>query len=245
MHSYQAPANVLHGRTILITGAGDGIGKALACACAEHGATVILLGRTQKKLDAVYDHIVSKGWPTPAIVAMDLRNIASEDVASLAATIETEFGSLDGLVHNAAILGQRTPLEQYPPHLWLEVMQVNVNAAFLLTQAMLPLLRKSKDASVLFTTSGVGRTAKAYWGAYAVSKFATEGLMQLLAEELDGNSTVRVNAINPGATRTKMRANAYPGEDPSTVPSADARLPAYLWLLGPDSKQVHGQSIDA
>lgn len=244
MKNYDIAPDSLKDRIILITGAGDGIGRALALDCAKHGATVVLLGKTGSKLESVYDEILARGGATPAIIPMNLAVVTPDDVAALTTTLEKEFGHIDGLVHNAAILGQRTPIDQYPPHVWLEVMQVNVNAAFLLTQAFMPLLKKSADASIIFTSSGVGRQGRAYWGAYAVSKFATEGMMQVLADELDSVTSIRVNAINPGATRTRMRSTAFPGENPDTVSTPEMRLPAYLWLLGPDSKGVNGQSID-
>jgi NAD(P)-dependent dehydrogenase (short-subunit alcohol dehydrogenase family) len=240
----QVSANALEGRVILITGAGDGIGKSVALAAAKHGATVVLLGKTEKKLNAVYDQIVAEGGQQPAIVPLNLSGLTPENVAELASMLESEFGRLDGVLHNAAMLGVRAPFEHIAPMTWLEVMQVNVNAQFLLTQALLPLLRVSEDARLLFTTSSVGRRAKAYWGAYSISKFATEGMMQLLAAELDGTH-VRVNAINPGPTRTKMRANAYPGEDPSSVKSAESLNELYVYLLSAASQAVHGQSIDA
>ena len=242
---YQPAADVLKDRVILITGAGDGIGKTVALGCAKHGATVILLGRQQKKLEAVYDAIVAAGGAQPAIVPMNLLTVTPDDTVGLAQTLQQEFGRLDGLLHNAAVLGERAPIEHYAPNVWLEVMQINVNAAFLLTQSLMPLLKASSDASVLFTSSGVGRKGRAFWGAYAVSKFATEGMMQVLADELDENSNIRVNCINPGGTRTKMRAAAFPAEDTSKLKTPDDILPTYLWLLGPDSREVHGQSVDA
>jgi NAD(P)-dependent dehydrogenase (short-subunit alcohol dehydrogenase family) len=242
---YQPAADALKDRVILITGAGDGIGKTVALGCAKHGATVILLGRQQKKLEAVYDAIVAAGGAQPAIVPMNLLTVTPDDTVGLAQTLQQEFGRLDGLLHNAAVLGERAPIEHYAPNVWLEVMQINVNAAFLLTQSLMPLLKASSDASVLFTSSGVGRKGRAFWGAYAVSKFATEGMMQVLADELDENSNIRVNCINPGGTRTKMRAAAFPAEDTSKLKTPDEILPTYLWLLGPDSREVHGQSVDA
>ncbi|MFZ5844578.1 MAG: YciK family oxidoreductase [Pseudomonadota bacterium] len=242
---YQPAADALNDRVILITGAGDGIGKTVALGCAKHGATVILLGRQQKKLEAVYDAIVAAGGAQPAIVPMNLLTVTPDDTVGLAQTLQQEFGRLDGLLHNAAVLGERAPIEHYAPNVWLEVMQINVNAAFLLTQSLMPLLKASSDASVLFTSSGVGRKGKAFWGAYAVSKFATEGMMQVLADELDENSNIRVNCINPGGTRTKMRAAAFPAEDASKLKTPEDILPSYLWLLGPDSREVHGQSVDA
>lgn len=242
---YQAAKDLYKDRVVLVTGASDGIGKTVSLALARHGATVILLGRSQKALDAVYDQIVSEGGPQPAIVPMNLLTITPQDTQQLTATIEAEFGKLDGLLHNAAILGERTPMEHYPPHVWLEVMQININSAFLLTQSLFPLMRKAYDPSVLFTTSSVGRKGKAFWGAYAVSKFAVEGMMQVMADEVENATRIRVNCINPGATRTRMRAAAYPSEDVTKLKAAEALVPAYLWLLGPDSHGVHGQSIDA
>ncbi len=243
--TYQPAADALKDRVILITGAGDGIGKTVALGCAKHGATVILLGRQQKKLEAVYDQIVAMGGAQPAIVPMNLLTITPDDAVGLANTLLQEFGRLDGLLHNAAVLGERAPIEHYAPNVWLEVMQVNVNSAFLLTQSLMPLLKASADASVIFTSSGVGRKGRAFWGAYSVSKFATEGMMQVLADEMADDSTMRVNCINPGGTRTKMRAAAFPAEDTSKLKTPDDILPSYLWLLGPDSRGTNGQSIDA
>ncbi|NQD37381.1 YciK family oxidoreductase [Permianibacter sp. IMCC34836] len=243
--TYQPAADALKDRIILITGAGDGIGKTVALGCARYGATVVLLGRQQKKLEAVYDEIVAAGGAQPAIVPMNLLTITPDDTVGLANTLLSEFGRLDGLLHNAAVLGERAPIEHYSPNVWLEVMQINVNAAFLLTQSLMPLLKAAYDPSVVFTTSGVGRKGKAFWGAYAVSKFATEGMMQVLADELDESSRIRVNCINPGGTRTKMRAAAFPAEDTTKLKTPQDILPTYLWLLGPDSHAIHGQSVDA
>lgn len=243
--AYQAPSDLLTGRVILITGAGDGIGRAAAIAYAQHGATVILLGRTGKKLEAVYDEIVALGYPQPLLHPLDLELATPEEYQQLADAIEEQFGRLDGLLHNASILGKRTPIAAYDPSTWCQVMHVNVTAAFLLTQVLLPLLEKSASASVIFTSSGVGRKSRAFWGAYAVSKFATEGLMQTLADELDGVGPIRVNCINPGATRTRMRAQAFPAEDIKTNPRPEEIMPTYLYLMGADSSSVNGQSLNA
>lgn len=245
MKDYQAQADLLKDRVILITGAGDGIGAAAAKSCAAHGATVILLGRTTRKLEAVYDAIEAAGYPQAAIYPMNLEGAAPKDYQDLADTIENEFGRLDGLLHNASLLGTLTPLGQYDVEQWAKVMQVNLNAPFLMTQACLDLLKKSDDASVLFTTSSVGRKGRAYWGAYGISKAANENMMQIWADELESNTSVRVNSINPGAVRTSMRARAYPGEDPNTLPKPDAILATYLYLLGPDSKGVTGRQFNA
>ncbi len=246
MQNYQAPVDLLKDRIIMVTGAGSGIGKTAALTYAAHGATVILVGRTVSKLEAVYDEIESAGHPKPAIVPMNFEGAAVKEYEELAMTIEDNFDHLDGLLHNAAILGNRSPVELYDPEVWSRVMQVNATAPFLLSRAMIPLLRKSDDASVIFTSSGVGRKAKAYWGAYAVSKFAVEGLSQLLADELDDdNHHIRVNSLNPGATRTNMRAVAYPAENPKNNPTPEELMPVYLYLMGRDSKELNGQQIDA
>jgi len=243
--SYQCPEQAFAGRVILVTGAGDGIGRAVSLALARHGATVILLGRTQEKLEAVYDQIKANGGPEPAMAPVNLDVARPQDYEALADMFDKEFGRLDGILHNASILGDITPLEQYEYGTWDTVMQVNVNAAFYLTRALMPLLRESDDASILFTSSSVGRKGRAFWGAYAVSKFATEGMMQVLADELENVSRIRVNSINPGATRTRMRAMAYPAEDASTLKTPEQIVPAYLYLLGPASTGVTGQALDA
>ncbi|MDR9425478.1 MAG: YciK family oxidoreductase [Marinobacter sp.] len=246
MQDYQAPADLLKDRIIMVTGAGSGIGRAAAKAYAAHGATVILVGRTVEKLEEIYDEIEAAGYPKPAIVPMNFEGAAVKEYEELAMTIEDNFGRLDGLLHNAGILGARSPVELYDPETWNRVMQVNATAPFLLSRAMIPLLRKSDDASMILTSSGVGRQARAYWGAYAVSKFAVEGLAQLLADELDDERTnIRVNSLNPGATRTGMRMLAYPAEDPKKNPEPETLMPVYLYLMGKDSRGVNGQQIDA
>ncbi len=244
MFDYTAPAGLLNERIILVTGAGRGIGAAAARTYAAHGATVLLLGKTEKHLNAVYDEIVAAGNPEPVVIPLDLERASQEAYNELAAMIEAEFGRLDGLLHNASILGPRTPLEQLSGENFAKVMQINVNGMFTLNSAMLPLLRLSKDASVIFTSSSVGRKGRAYWGAYAVSKFATEGLMQVMADELD-DTAIRANSLNPGATRTDMRAHAYPGENALNNPTPDDIMPLYLYLMGPASTGVTGQAFNA
>jgi NAD(P)-dependent dehydrogenase (short-subunit alcohol dehydrogenase family) len=243
--NYVPTRDLLHQRTILVTGAGAGIGKAAALSFAAHGATVVMLGRTLEKLEAVYDAIEAAGHPKPAIFAADMLTATTEDYQSLAESVEEEFGQLDGLLHNASILGERKPIAQAGAQQWQDVMQVNVTAQLMLTQAMLPLLEKAASASIVFTSSGVGRKGRAYWGAYGVSKFATEGLMQTLADELENISNIRVNSLNPGATRTAMRATAYPAENPNTLPTPEDIMPAYLYLMGDDSVAINGQALNA
>lgn len=244
MFDYTAAPDLLQGRTILISGAGRGIGAAAAKACAAHGATVLLLGKTEANLNQVYDEIVAAGHAEPVVIPLDLKTATTAQFDELGVMIESEFGQLDGLLNNASILGPRMPLQQIDDAKFAEVMQVNLQATFALTRALLPLLQLSKDASIVFTSSGVGRKGRAYWGPYAVSKFATEGLMQVLADELD-ETQVRANSVNPGATRTSMRTAAYPGEHPEINPLPEAIMPVYLYLLGPDSQGVNGQAFDA
>jgi len=242
---YQPRPNHLDQRIILVTGAGDGIGKVVAIAAAKAGATVILAGRTVEKLEKVYNLIVEAGNAEPSIYPIDLNGATSQDYDDLGTTIVEQFGRLDGLLHNAAILGLRTPLSNYSSELWSKVLQVNLTSQFQMTQSLMPVLEKSEDASVIFTTSGVGRVGKAFWGAYAVSKFAVEGMVQTWASEVEGLGPVRINAINPGATSTNMRAQAFPAENPNKLKSPEDILPAYLYLMGQDSIGVNGQSIEA
>ncbi|QEM81856.1 YciK family oxidoreductase [Halomonas binhaiensis] len=245
MIDYQAPDDLLKGRVILVTGAGDGIGRTAAIQYARYGATVILLGRTISKLEKVYDEIEAAGGPQPAIFPLNFEGATLKDYHDMVEALNKEFGRLDGILHNASLLGTITPFEQYAPELWDQVMQVNINGPVWMTQALLPLLARSEDASLIFTSSSVGRKGRAYWGAYSVSKFATEGFMEVLAEEMEHLGSLRVNTLNPGATRTSMRASAYPAEDPMTLRTAEDIMPTYLWLMGPDSKGHNGKKFDA
>jgi NAD(P)-dependent dehydrogenase (short-subunit alcohol dehydrogenase family) len=243
--NYSYPQDILRNRIILITGATDGIGQALAVHAAELGAQIILHGRNVEKLEKVYDQIEAiENAPRPSIAVIDLATATSDAYQSLADSLEAEFGRLDGLVHNASILGDRYSIQQYDAAQWQKVMHVNVTAGFALTQVCLPMLLKSQDASIIFTSSGVGRQGRAHWGAYAVSKFATEGLSQVLAAEHEHHD-LRVNCVNPGATRTNMRLAAFPGEDRDKLKRPEEILPTYIYLLGPDSQGITGASLDA
>mgnify|MGYP003639407608 CR=1 FL=1 len=243
--NYAPRSDLLAGKTILVTGAGDGIGRAAALSYAAHGATVLLLGRTGSKLEAVYDEIEAAGGARPGIIEMDLATATEDSYANLASGLGEEFSCLDGLLHNAALLGDRRPLADAGYASWTEVMQVNVNAQFLLTRDLLPLLQQAPSASIVVTSSGVGRIGRAYWGAYAVSKFATEGFMQVLADELENTSNIRVNSLNPRGTNTAMRRAAYPAEEPTVNPSPQDIMPAYLYLMGEDSVGITGKAFDA
>lgn len=243
MHADYNPADdILEDRVILVTGAGDGIGRAAAKTYAYHGATVILLGKTVSKLEAVYDEIEAAGGPEPAIYPIHMEGAAPHDYEELAHVIDVNFEQLDGILHNAANMPYLSRIKDYDADDWMKVMQVNVNAPFLLTQACMPLLERSGDASIIFTTDEVGRKGKPFWGAYSASKFAVEGMTQILAAELE-NSNIRVNCIDPGPTLTALRKRAFPGEDNANVKTPDVVMPLYLWAMGPDSRATSGQRL--
>jgi NAD(P)-dependent dehydrogenase (short-subunit alcohol dehydrogenase family) len=205
---------------------------------------VVLLGRTFEKLEMVYDEIEQAGYPQPAIYPINFEGACAKDYDDMAQALLDEFGRIDGLLHNAAELGERTTISNYAPDTWTRVMQVNVNAPFMMTKSLLPLLDQSKHGSILFTGSSVGYAGRAFWGAYAASKAAAENLMQTLAQELTGVSTTRVNSVNPSATRTQMRAAAYPAENPADVKPAEALMPLYLFLMSDASQGVSGQQFE-
>jgi NAD(P)-dependent dehydrogenase (short-subunit alcohol dehydrogenase family) len=238
-------ADMLAGRVILITGAGSGLGRALAVECARAGASVILSGRNAAKLDRVYDEIETMGAPQPAIAMLDLATATAVDYDGLAKTIDGEFGKLDGVVHAAALLGDRTPLEQYDVPTWCKVLHVNLTAPFILTQVLMPALRKSADASVIFVSSGVVKNQRPFWGAYAVAKSGLESVRSMLSQELEGEPNIRVNSVNPGRMRTAMRAAAYPAEDPNTLPTPASVSGPFLYLLSAQGRGIDGQYIEA
>lgn len=242
---YLPPTDCLDGKVILVTGAGDGIGRAAARTFASYGATVVLLGRTRQKLEAVFDWIGEQTGREAVIVPCDLAAFGDENAAALSQAIGEAFGRLDGLLHNASLLGPKVPIAHYPTAEWQKVFQVNVHATFLLTRALLPLLEAADTASVVLTSSSVGRRGRAYWGAYAASKFAVEGLTQILADEYEHTGRLRFNSLNPGGTRTAMRSAAYPGENPGDVPPPEAHMDLYLYLLSDASRALNGSQLDA
>jgi NAD(P)-dependent dehydrogenase (short-subunit alcohol dehydrogenase family) len=240
--TYKPTPDAFAGRVILVTGATAGIGRAVARELVVAGATVILHGRNEKLLEALYQELKSFG-PEPAVAQLDLERAQGPEYQALTTEIESRYGRLDGLLHNAGILGDLSPIEHYDIGVWQRVLLVNLTAPFILTRCLLPLLRQSADASLVFTTSSVGRRGRAYWGAYAAAKAGTEGLAEVLADELE-NTTVRVNLVNPGATRTTMRARAYPAEDRTKLATPESITPTYLYLLGAASRGVRGQRFE-
>lgn len=245
LSDYAAPAALLEGRVILVTGAAAGIGRTAAKSFAGHGATVVLLDKAIPRLESLYDEIQAAGGPEPAIYPLNLESAAVKDYEELAETLEQEFGRLDGLLHNAALLGALSPLGQFDLELWAKVLQVNLQAPYLITRCCLELLARAEDASVIFTSADVGRRARAYWGAYGVSKFGLEALMQILADEVEDNTSIRANSLDPGPVRTSMQVSVYPAVDPQQWPEPEAIMPAYLYLMGPESRGVSGQAFNA
>jgi len=244
MFDYQIKENCLAGKNILVTGAGDGIGRQAALTYAKLGATVILLGRTVKKLEEVYDAIIAQGCNEPAIIPLDLKGATKQNYIDMSTTIAQQFGQLDGVLLNASMLGELTPFTQIHEQIFEEVMKVNVTSHYLITQALIPTLLLAKNASMVFTSSGVGSQGRAYWGPYSISKFATEGMMQVIADEYE-NTVLRTNAINPGATQTKMRASAYPAEDKDALVTPTEIMPLYVYLMSDDSLEVNGKTLKA
>lgn len=241
---YEPGPDALQGRIVAITGPGEGIGRALAVAAAAHGAEVVLIGRKVSKLEAVHARIAQLGRAEASIAPLDLERAVARDYDALAAALMQRYGRLDGLVHNAGLLGALSPIEHYDVPTWCRVLQVNLTAAFALTQVLLPALQSSADASIIFTSSGVGRRARAYWGAYAVAKSGIESLSATLADEVGRTGRMRVNTLNPGPVRTRMRAQAYPAEDPGTLRRPEDIVNPYLWLLSEASRGVNGERLD-
>ncbi len=240
--NYSIATGELKDKIILVTGANRGFGKAMTLDLAKAGATVIMLGRDLGSLETAYDEVVDAGFAEPILYPLDLEGATPEHYEQLQRDILDNFGQLDGLIHNAGIIGTMMPIEQYDLKLWYSTMQINVNAPFMLTQFLIPALSKSKDARILFLSSSVGRTAKAYWGAYGVSKFAIEGLSKTLAEELE-KTNIRVNSLDPKRMRTEMRRTAYPAENSDNNPLPESISPAIVYLMSDTTKALNGEQL--
>ena len=236
--------NCLDGKTILVTGAGDGIGRVAALTYARYGATVLLLGRTSSKLEYVYDEIESLGGKQPAMLPMNLEGATYAEMQQLEGLINKEVGQLDGILHNAGMLGQLTPLEMYDVDTFAQVMKVNFTSTFMLTQALLPLLKDAENGSIVFTSSTVGTHPRAFWGAYALSKQAVEGMSDIFTQETQNTTNLRFNCVNPGGTRTNMRAHAYPGENPMSLKTPEDIMAGYVCLMSDASIGVRGQVVE-
>jgi len=225
-------------KVILITGASDGIGKATAIECAKHGATVIIHGKTLPKLEALYDEITNAGYTEPVIYPLDFEKVTPEDCDTLNEVIHKEFGRLDGLFNNAGWLGASAPIQQHDIKLWHRVMQINLNAAFMLTQACIPLLNNKNNSSIVFTLDDKNT---AYWGAYSVAKAGLRSFMEILADEVD-TTNINVKGLNPGKVRTNFRTRAFPAEDPTAHATPDDVAKVAAYLLSNDSNEINHTS---
>ena len=232
----------LKDKVILVTGANRGFGLAITMDLSKAGATVIMLGRDLGSLEYAYDAVVDAGYNEPILYPLDLEGATPENYQELQDNVLEKFDKLDGLIHNAAILGAQMPIEQYDIKLWYSTLQINLSAPFMLTQFLIPVLVKSEDARILFLSSSVGREAKAYWGAYSVSKFGIEGFAKTLSEELE-KTNISVNTVDPGKLRTEMRRTAYPAEDSSTVPMPEEKSAAIVYLLSNLSPKMNGEQL--
>lgn len=240
--NYTFTDDELKGKIILVTGANRGFGRAMTLDLAKAGATVIMLGRDLGSLETTYDEVVDAGFVEPILYPLDLEGATPEHYEQLQKDVLDNFGQLDGLIHNAGIIGTMMPIEQYDLKLWYSTMQINVNAPFMLTQALIPALNKSDDARILFLSSSVGRNARAYWGAYGVSKFAIEGLSKTLSEELE-KTNIKTNSLDPRRMRTKMRQIAYPAENADNNPMPESMSPAIVYLMSKQSSALNGEQL--
>ena len=240
--NYKVKEGELEGKVILVTGANRGFGLAITMDLAKAGATVIMLGRDLGSLEYAYDAVVDAGYKEPILYPLDLEGATPENYQELQDDILDKFKKLDGLIHNAAILGTQMPIDQYDIKLWYSTLQINLSAPFMLTQFLIPALMKSDDARILFLSSTVGRKARAYWGAYSVSKFGIEGFAKTLSEELE-KTQITVNTINPGKIRTEMRRTAYPAEDASTVPKPEEKSSVIVYLLSNEGSKINGEQL--
>ena len=241
---YSPARDELAGRVVLITGATGGLGRAAARAMAASGAEVVLLGRNLTRLEKLYDEIEEDGRGRVAIYPMNLAGAAPDDYSELAERLGTEYGRLDGLLHGAALLGGLTALSRYPLERWVEVLQVNLNAAFLLTRVCLPLLELAPDPVVAFVGDERARRGDAYWGAYGVSKAALETFARILSDELECNSRIRVLHLDPGPMRTALRALAYPAEPPAGPSAPQERAPELVFLFGSGGRRLGSGAFD-
>jgi NAD(P)-dependent dehydrogenase (short-subunit alcohol dehydrogenase family) len=234
----------LRERVVVVTGASGGLGRVLALACAQAGATVVLHGRIVRKLEAVYDEILAAGGPEPIILPLDFAAAKAEDFSNVANALQAQTGRVDAIVHTAVMLGSLGPIEHQAFDAWLATLRVDLLAPFGLTRALLPLLRAAPDASVVFTLDTRGQEPKAYWGGYAVAKAGLSALLAILADEWESSVNLRVNGVVPGPIRSPLRAQTHPGDDLAKLPPAESLVPLYLYLLARQPKQESGGIID-
>ena len=244
LKNYRPRPDLLKGRVILVTGASRGIGRVAALTFAAHGATVVLHGRDVATLEKVYDEIETNSRPQPAAIPLDLDKATTRDYDALAYAIESQLGRLDGILHNAAHVEKLAPLEQQSAEEWNRMLRINLVAPFALTQACARLLKPSADASVIFTLESHGHAPAAFWGGYAVSKAGVEALMKIQAAEWQASPNLRANAVLPGPVASPSRAKTHPGEVAASQRQPEELMPTYLYLIGPDSREVSGTVVN-
>lgn len=244
MQNYLAPPDLLKEKVILVTGAGQGIGRSAALTFAAHGATVILHGRNVEKLEETYDEIENRGYPQAAIFPLDLAKATDQEFEGLAQAIHQQLGRLDGILHNASAFYNCAPLEIQTLDQWLTLLRVNLAAPFALTKACLPLLKRAEEASVVMTSETHGHNPAAYWGGFAVSKSGVESLVRIWSEEWEVFPNLRINALIPGPVASPQRAKSHPGELKQSLRTPDDLMPYYLYLMGRDSRGTSGEIIE-
>jgi NAD(P)-dependent dehydrogenase (short-subunit alcohol dehydrogenase family) len=242
-NQYLPDPGVLSGRVVLVTGAGQGLGRAVALSCASHGATVALLGRKQEKLESTYDAITAAGGAEPAMIPLDLATAGTAEFEALAQLVRKELGRLDGIAHCAVHFVPLGPLANQSLEIWTQLLRVNLAAPFAITRACLPLLEKAPDSSVVFTGETHGARPAAYWGGFAVSKAGLSTLATIWADELERSGKPRMNVLIPGPIASPQRARSHPGEDPASLRTTAEAARAYIWLLGPDGAGCNGQTL--
>lgn len=243
LENYSAPKDLLKDRVILVTGAGQGLGRAAALTYATYGATVVLHGRKVGKLERVYDEVEALGKASALIYPLNLEDAEETDFIVLAQAIEQQLGRLDGILHNAAFLHGLSPIENQTIEQWRTMLQVNLITPFALTKACLPLLKTAPDASVIMTSSSYGHQPSAFWGGFTVAKVGVEALMKVQADEWEFMSNLRINAIVPGIVNSPQRAKTHPGEIKQSMRQPEDLMTTYLYLMGPDSKGMSGQTV--
>jgi len=242
INNYQPHPDLLENRVILVTGAGQGLGRAAAIAYAKHGATVILHGRKAEKLETVYDEIEAIGRASAIILTFDLEETTDESALAVADAIASQFGHLDGILHNAAWTYGAMPLAQHKLEQWQSLIQVNLLAPATLTRACLPLLLDAPDASVIMTGETHGHSPKAYWGGFAVAKAGVEALVKIQSGEWDLYPNLRINTLIPGPVNSPQRIKTYPGSDNRRLPHPADLMQTYLFLMGADSAKISGKT---
>ena len=236
--------NLLKNKNILITGASNGIGKSLSENLSKYGANVIMLSRNENALDAIYDSLKKKYKTDPCILKCDLENLDDKKSQEIANIISKNYQNLDSIIHNAAILEKMSDIESFDLQTWDKVMRVNLTSAFILSKYLIPLMKSSTTPRIIFTTSSVGKKGKAFWGAYSVSKAGVNALSNILNDELESISNIKIFNFDPKATQTNMRALAYPAEDPSTIKNPDQLINYYLWMLSEKSSSSMERYIE-